>query len=129
MRRRSDDASPREQHNRGERRRTWRDPGLDGWERFLGKFSDDSCTADPRGLAVNPSAAVTIRGAEAKESGGRFSAKLHEFLGRLNNVVNGPRPSAGCMPRISHDVKAENRGKSGQEQSLIDLRQRKAVVP
>jgi hypothetical protein len=33
------------------------------------------------------------------------------------------------MPRISHDVKAENRGKSGQEQSLIDLRQRKAVVP
>jgi len=56
MRRRSDDASPREQHNRGERRRTWRDPGLDGGERFLGKFSDDSCTADPRGLAVNPSA-------------------------------------------------------------------------
>jgi Cu2+-exporting ATPase len=62
MRRRSDDASPREQHNRGERRRIWRDPGLDGGERCLGKFSDDSCTTDPRGLAVNPSAAVTIRG-------------------------------------------------------------------
>lgn len=83
MRRRSDYASPREQHNRGERRRTWRDPGLDGGERCLGKFSDDSCTADPRGLAVNPSAAVTIRGAEVQESGGRFSAKLHEFSGAL----------------------------------------------
>jgi len=58
-----------------------------------------------------------------------FRQSFTSFLGRLNNVVNGPRPSAGCMPRISHDVKAENRGKSGQEQSLIDLRQRKAVVP
>jgi len=129
MRRRSDDASPREQHNRANGDGLGAILALTAGETFLGKFSDDSCTADPRGLAVNPSAAVTIRGAEAKESGGRFSAKLHEFLGRLNNVVNGPRPSAGCMPRISHDVKAENRGKSGQEQSLIDLRQRKAVVP
>jgi hypothetical protein len=57
--------------------------GFDGEERFLGEFSNDSCTADPRGLAVNRSATVTIRGAEAQENGGRLSAKLHEFSGAL----------------------------------------------
>jgi hypothetical protein len=57
--------------------------GFDGEERFFGKFSNDSCNADQRGLAVNRSATVTIRGAEAQESGGRFSAELHEFSGAL----------------------------------------------
>jgi len=111
---------------------------VDGLGAFLaltaGKDSSASSamTAAPLIRAVSPS----IRARRWRSGVPRrrkvaagFRQSFTSFLGRLNNVVNGPRPSAGCMPRISHDVKAENRGKSGQEQSLIDLRQRKAVVP
>jgi RND family efflux transporter MFP subunit len=54
-------------------------------------------------LVSGMTATVTIRGAEARESGGRLRQHFTSLLERLNNVVHGPQPSVGCVPRISHE--------------------------
>ena len=46
---------------------------------------------------------VTIRGAEARESGGWLQQRFASLVERLNNVVYGPQPSAGCVPRIGNE--------------------------
>jgi RND family efflux transporter MFP subunit len=51
-------------------------------------------------LVAGMTATVTIRGAEARESGGWLRQRFASLVERLNNVVHGPQPSAGCVPRI-----------------------------
>ena len=46
---------------------------------------------------------VTIRGAEARESGGWLRQRFANLVERLNNVVYGPQPSAGCVPLIGNE--------------------------
>ena len=46
---------------------------------------------------------VTIRGAEARESGGWLQQRFASLVERLNNVVYGPQPSAGCVPLIGNE--------------------------
>jgi multidrug resistance efflux pump len=53
-------------------------------------------------LVSGMTATVTIRGAGARESGGwreRFAA----LANRLDDIVRGPRPSPGCIPRIGDE--------------------------
>jgi hypothetical protein len=54
-------------------------------------------------LVSGMTATVTIRGADARESRGRFRQSFTSLLERLNDVVYGLQPSAGCVPRISHE--------------------------
>ena len=51
-------------------------------------------------LVAGMTATVTIRGAEAQQSGGWLRQRFTSLVERLNNVVHGPQPSAGCVPRI-----------------------------
>jgi multidrug resistance efflux pump len=46
---------------------------------------------------------VTIRGAEARESGGWLRQRFADLVERLNNVVYGPQPSANCVPLIGNE--------------------------
>ena len=46
---------------------------------------------------------VTIRGAEARESGDWLRQRFASLVERLNNVVYGPQPSADCVPRIGNE--------------------------
>jgi hypothetical protein len=46
---------------------------------------------------------VTIRGAEARESGGWLRQGFASLADRLADIVHGPRPSAGCVPRIGDE--------------------------
>ena len=46
---------------------------------------------------------VTIRGAEARESGGWLRQRFANLVERLNNVVCGPQPSANCVPLIGNE--------------------------
>ena len=46
---------------------------------------------------------VTIRGAGARESGGWLQQRFASLVERLDNVVNGPLPSAGCVPLIGNE--------------------------
>jgi hypothetical protein len=46
---------------------------------------------------------VTIRGAEARESGDWLRQRFVDLVERLNNVVYGPQPSANCVPRIGNE--------------------------
>jgi RND family efflux transporter MFP subunit len=46
---------------------------------------------------------VTIRGAEARESDGWLRQRFASLVERLNNVVHGPQPSAGCVPLIGNE--------------------------
>jgi hypothetical protein len=48
-------------------------------------------------------ATVTIRGAEARESGGWLRQSFASLAGRLGDIVHGPRPSPGCVPRIGDE--------------------------
>jgi RND family efflux transporter MFP subunit len=46
---------------------------------------------------------VTIRGGEARERSDWLRQRFASLVERLNNVVYGPQPSAGCVPRIGHE--------------------------
>jgi hypothetical protein len=46
---------------------------------------------------------VTIRDAEARESGGWLQQRFASLVERLNNVVHGPQPSAGCVALIGNE--------------------------
>jgi hypothetical protein len=46
---------------------------------------------------------VTIRGSEARERSDWLRQRFASFVERLNNVVYGPQPSTGCVPRISQE--------------------------
>ena len=46
---------------------------------------------------------VTIRGAEARERSDWLRQRFASLVERLNNVVYGPQPSAGCVPRIGNE--------------------------
>ena len=46
---------------------------------------------------------VTIRGAEARERSSWLHQRFASLMERLNNVVYGPQPSAGCVPRIGNE--------------------------
>jgi RND family efflux transporter MFP subunit len=46
---------------------------------------------------------VTIRDAEARESAGWLRERLASLADHLGDIVNGPQPSPGCVPRISNE--------------------------
>ena len=48
-------------------------------------------------------ATVTIRGAEARESGGWLRQGFAGLADRLGDIIHGPRPSPGCVPRIGDE--------------------------
>ena len=54
-------------------------------------------------LVSGMTATVTIRGAEARESGAWLRQRFASLVERLNNVVHGPQPSAGCVPLIGNE--------------------------
>jgi multidrug resistance efflux pump len=54
-------------------------------------------------LVSGMTATVTIRGAEARKSGDWHSHGLASLVARLSDIIHGPRPSAGCIPRISDE--------------------------
>ena len=43
---------------------------------------------------------VTIRDAEARENGG-WHQRFASLANRLDDIVRGPQPSPGCIPRIA----------------------------
>jgi RND family efflux transporter MFP subunit len=53
-------------------------------------------------LVSGMTATVTIRDAEAWESGGRRQ-RFANLANRLNDIVRGPQPSPGCIPRIGDE--------------------------
>jgi len=48
-------------------------------------------------------ATVTIRGAEERQSGGWLRQGFASLADRLGDIVHGPRPSPGCVPRIGDE--------------------------
>lgn len=54
-------------------------------------------------LVSGMTATVTIRGAEVRESGGWLRQSFASLADRLGDIVHGPRPSPGCVPRIGYD--------------------------
>lgn len=46
---------------------------------------------------------VTIRGAEAREAGGGLRQRIAGLGDRLVDIVQGPRPLPGCVPRIGNE--------------------------
>jgi RND family efflux transporter MFP subunit len=53
-------------------------------------------------LVSGMTATVTIRDAEARESGG-WRQRFAGFANRLGDTVRGPQPSPGCIPRIGDE--------------------------
>jgi RND family efflux transporter MFP subunit len=54
-------------------------------------------------LVSGMTATVTIRGAEARESGGWLRQRFASLADHLVDIVHGPRPSPGCVPRIDDE--------------------------
>jgi multidrug resistance efflux pump len=54
-------------------------------------------------LISGMTATVTIRGAEARESGGRLRQRFASLRDRLDDIVHAPRPSPHCVPRIGDE--------------------------
>jgi hypothetical protein len=54
-------------------------------------------------LVSGMTATVTIRGAEARESGGWLRQGFAGLADRLGDIIHGPRPSPGCVPRIGDE--------------------------
>jgi hypothetical protein len=54
-------------------------------------------------LVAGMTTTVTIRGAEARKSGGWIRQHLPSLTDRLANIVYGPRPSPACVPRIGDE--------------------------
>ena len=48
-------------------------------------------------------ATVTIRGAEERESSGWLRQSFTSLADRLSDIIQGPRPSPGCVPRIGDE--------------------------
>jgi hypothetical protein len=46
---------------------------------------------------------VTIRGAEPRESDGWFHQRFAGLVDRLGDIIHGPQPSPGCVPRIGDE--------------------------
>ena len=51
-------------------------------------------------LVSGMTATVTIRGSEAQQSGGSLRQRFASLADRLVDIVHGPQPSPGCVPRI-----------------------------
>jgi RND family efflux transporter MFP subunit len=54
-------------------------------------------------LVSGMTATVTIRGAEARKSGGWFRQRFASLRDHLVDIVHGPQPSPGCVPRIGDE--------------------------
>jgi RND family efflux transporter MFP subunit len=54
-------------------------------------------------LVSGMTATVTIRGAEARESSGWLRQGFASLADRLGDIIHGPRPSPGCVPRIGDE--------------------------
>jgi RND family efflux transporter MFP subunit len=54
-------------------------------------------------LVSGMTATVTIRGAEARESGGWLRQRFASLADRLGDIVHGPQPSPDCVPRIGDE--------------------------
>jgi multidrug resistance efflux pump len=54
-------------------------------------------------LVSGMTATVTIRGAEARESGDWLRQRFASFADHLVDIVNGPQLSPGCVPRIDDE--------------------------
>jgi RND family efflux transporter MFP subunit len=54
-------------------------------------------------LVSGMTATVTIRGAETRESGGWLRQRFASLRHHLVDIVHGPRPSPGCVPRIGDE--------------------------
>ena len=54
-------------------------------------------------LVSGMTATVTIRGAEERQSGGWLHQGFASLADRLGDIVHGPRPSPGCVPRIGDE--------------------------
>jgi RND family efflux transporter MFP subunit len=54
-------------------------------------------------LVSGMTATVTIRGSEARESGGTLRQRFASFRDHLVDIIHGPRPSPGCVPRIGDE--------------------------
>lgn len=54
-------------------------------------------------LVSGMTATVTIRDAEAQESGGWLRQNFASLAEHLVDIVRGPHPSPGCVPRISNE--------------------------
>jgi RND family efflux transporter MFP subunit len=54
-------------------------------------------------LVSGMTATVTIRGAEARESGSWLRQGFAGLADRLGDIIHGPRPSPGCVPRIGDE--------------------------
>jgi RND family efflux transporter MFP subunit len=54
-------------------------------------------------LVSGMTATVTVRGAEARESGGTLRQRFASLRDRLVDIVHGPQPSPNCVPRIGDE--------------------------
>jgi RND family efflux transporter MFP subunit len=54
-------------------------------------------------LVSGMTATVTIRGAQARESGGWLRQRFASLADRPGDIVHGPQPSPGCVPRIGDE--------------------------
>jgi RND family efflux transporter MFP subunit len=54
-------------------------------------------------LVSGMTATVTIRGAEARESGSWLRQRFTSLADRLDDIVHGPQLSPGCVPRIGDE--------------------------
>jgi RND family efflux transporter MFP subunit len=54
-------------------------------------------------LVSGMTATVTIRGAEPRESDGSLRQRLAGLVDRLSDIIHGPQPSPGCVPRIGDE--------------------------
>jgi hypothetical protein len=54
-------------------------------------------------LVSGMTATVTIRDAEAKQSGSSLRQRFASLADHLVDIVHGPQPSPGCVPRISNE--------------------------
>jgi RND family efflux transporter MFP subunit len=57
-------------------------------------------------LVSGMTATVTIRDAEARESGSWLRQRFASLADRLDDIVHDPRPSPGCVPRIGDETGA-----------------------
>jgi RND family efflux transporter MFP subunit len=54
-------------------------------------------------LVSGMTATVTIRGAELRESGGWLRQRFASLADRVGDIVYGPQPSPGCVPRVGDE--------------------------
>jgi RND family efflux transporter MFP subunit len=54
-------------------------------------------------LVSGMTATVTIRGSEARESGGTLRQRFASLRDHLVDIIHGPQPSPGCVPRIDDE--------------------------